>query len=362
MPVLIDVEHSDHHLFSRTLPAMRASRPPPGGWIDVGLVNNMPDAALMSTERQVLELLGPASGNLAVRLRFYAMPSVPRSEWGRDYLRRHYRSADEMFDGRLDGIIVTGTEPKASRLTEEPYWQTFAEMTDWAAENTSSAIYSCLAVHGVVQYADGVERRALRDKCIGVFVQSRAAEHELMRGLPRIFRTPHARWNEVCRHDLADCGYSILSESTKAGADCFVKQRKRSLFVHFQGHPEYDAHSLLGEYRRDMGRFLRGESDVCPTVPAGYFDSESEELAAAFRRQALQERRSELFAAFPADRLVRDVRNVWRPAAGRIYRNWLSCLAERRVPRRPVAIAASSSSVRRARHRSGTTRLAPRGP
>src|SRR6202012_4724300 len=187
MPVLIDVEHSDHHLFARTPPAMRASRPPQGGWIDVGLINNMPDAALMSTERQILELLEPASGDLAVRLRFYAMPAIPRSEWGQDYVRRHYRSAEAMLDGRLDGIIVTGTEPKAATLTEEPYWQTFAEIADWAAENTSSAVYSCLAVHGIVQHVDGVRRRALGDKCIGVFAQSRSVEHELMRGLPHSF-------------------------------------------------------------------------------------------------------------------------------------------------------------------------------
>jgi len=363
MPVLIDVEQSDHHLFTKTPPAMRALRRPPGGWIDVGLINNMPDAALMSTERQVLELLGPASGNLPVRLRFYAMPSVARSDWGRDYVRRHYRSVDEMLDGRLDSIIVTGTEPKAARLTDEPYWRSFVEIADWAAENTCSAIYSCLAVHAIVHHADGIGRRPLRDKCFGLFAQTRTAEHELMHGLPRVFRTPHARWNEVSRHDLADCGYSVLSESTEAGVDCFVKQRKRSLFVHFQGHPEYDTHSLLGEYRRDMGRFLRGENDVCPTIPTGYFDSEAEELAAAFRRRALSDRRPELFAAFPANRLARDIRNLWRPSAGRIYRNWLSCLAERRVPTRHAAIAAApSASARRTRNGIGATRMAPRWP
>jgi homoserine O-succinyltransferase/O-acetyltransferase len=36
----------------------------------------------------------------------------------------------------------------------------------------------------------------------------------------------------------------------------FVKYN-RSLFVLLQGHPEYDSATLLREYRRDVGRFLR---------------------------------------------------------------------------------------------------------
>jgi Homoserine O-succinyltransferase len=65
------------------------------------------------------------SGRLLVRLHFYEMESTPRSNWGRDYLRRYYRGTDDLLNKSLDGIIVTGAEPKAARLTEEPYWATF---------------------------------------------------------------------------------------------------------------------------------------------------------------------------------------------------------------------------------------------
>jgi len=51
----------------------------------------------------------------------------------------------------------------------------------------------------------------------------------------------------------------------------FVKERK-SLFLFFQGHPEYDADSLPREYRRDVGRFLRSERESYPGMPKGYFD------------------------------------------------------------------------------------------
>jgi homoserine O-succinyltransferase len=331
MPVLIDVEQRDHHLFARVPAAGRSNIYV--GCLDIGLVNNMPDSALMSTERQIFDLLDAAAGELAVRLHFYTMPTTPRSDWGSEYVRRHYRTTDEMLNGSLDGIIVTGAEPKAARLTNESYWGDFAEVADWASENTISSVYSCLAVHGVVLHRDGIERHALPDKCIGVFVQTRTADHSLVAGLPRTFRIPHARWNEVREEDLSDCGYCVLSRSAEAGVDCFVKQQKKSLFVHFQGHPEYETQTLLGEYRRDIGRFLRGENEICPTIPKGYFDVESERLLTAFRDKARSNRTPEFFAGFPVDRLAKDLRNVWHRSARRIYRNWLLYMASPRAER-----------------------------
>jgi homoserine O-succinyltransferase len=129
-----------------------------------------------------------------------------------------------------------------------------------------------------------------------------------------------------------------------------VKQQKKSLFVHFQGHPEYETHSLFGEYRRDMGRFLRGENEVCPTIPSGYFEREAEEILTAFRRKALSDRRPEFFANFPTDRLAKDLRNVWHQPARRIYRNWLLYMASQRAGRtRPSAL-------------SGRRRISPSAP
>jgi homoserine O-succinyltransferase/O-acetyltransferase len=301
--------------------------------LDIGLINNMPDAALMATERQLFDLLGAAAEGLVVRLHFYTMEATPRSEWGRDYVRRYYRGTDDLLNGSLDGIIVTGTEPRAASLTEEPYWPSFVQLVEWASENTASSVYSCLAVHGVVLHMDGVARHALPAKCIGVFAQTKTRNHLLMHNVPATFRIPHARWNEVQEEELASGGYSVLTKSEDAGVDCFVKQQKKSLFVHFQGHPEYETQSLLGEYRRDMGRFLRGENDVCPTIPRGYFDTGAEDLLTAFRQRALSDRRPEFFTDFPADQLAKDLRNDWRRPAKRLYRNWLLYMASQRAER-----------------------------
>ena len=343
MPVLVNIDSYEHHLFSRARNGSGAESP--GNrkeCLDIGLINNMSDAALMSTERQLFDLLGAAAGELLVRLHFYTMETTPRSDWGRDYVRRYYRGTDDLLNRRLDGVIVTGAEPRAASLPEEPYWSTFVQIIDWARESTVSSVFSCLAVHGAVLHLDGVERHKLPAKCIGVFAQTKTRDHPLMRNVPATFRTPHARWNEVQERAVESCGYSVLTKSAEAGVDCFVKQQGKSLFVNFQGHPEYDTHSLLAEFRRDMGRFLRGESEVCPTIPSGYFASEAEEILTAFRRKALSDRSPELFADFPVDQVTKDLRNAWHPPARRIYRNWLLYMASQRAGRsKPFAFNGS---------------------
>ena len=93
-----------------------------GKSIHIGLINNMPDGALEATERQFLKLLESAAGTVDVHLSLYALPEVPRTEVGRRLISRHYTGIENLWDTELDGLIVTGTEPKTSNLKEEPYW------------------------------------------------------------------------------------------------------------------------------------------------------------------------------------------------------------------------------------------------
>src|SRR6266704_2158615 len=80
-------------------------------------------------------------------------------------------------------------------------------------DTTVSSVFSCLAVHGAVLHMDGVVRHKLPTKCFGVFAQTKTGRHPLMQDVPRTFRIPHARWNEVEEGDLANCGYSVLTWS-----------------------------------------------------------------------------------------------------------------------------------------------------
>src|SRR5439155_887918 len=87
-------------------------------------------------------------------------------------------------------------------------------------------------------------------------------------------------------------------------------------FVFFQGHPEYDAVTLLLEYRRDLGRYLRGERDAHPAMPKGYLDEETERELERLRQRALVDRREALLADFPTATAAAGVRNKWRASVG----------------------------------------------
>jgi len=347
MPVLLDGGSSYYQSFAAVEDLRGKPRPEfhegAANCIDLGLVNNMPDSALETTERQVLKLLDAAADDILVRWKLYSLPNVPRSDLGQRHIAHHnYLGSDELLNGHLDGLIVTGAEPRVPNLTEEPYWSTLTQVLDWAGESTFSTIWSCLAVHAAVFHFDGIYRRALDNKCFGIFDFDQVSHHPVLNGVPSRLRTPHSRWNEVEGDALTSCGYTILTRSEESGVDTFVKQRK-SLFVFFQGHPEYEPRTLLGEYRRDIGRFLRKERDNYPATPSNYFDGEAEAVLRVFKEQALSDRRGELLASFPYGLLATNLSHAWREAAIQLYRNWLQYISVQKASRGQHAAKSSVS-------------------
>jgi homoserine O-succinyltransferase len=292
--------------------------------LTIGLVNNMPDAALQATERQFIDLLKAAAGNRTVNLHCFSLPSVKRSQAMQSRVERLYTSTADLDHLQIDGLIVTGAEPRAAYLPQEPFWQELTGIVDWAQANTRSTIWSCLAAHAAVLHLDGIERRRLATKCSGVYPCFKAADDWLTKDVPSPFKVPHSRLNEIGKHDLIAGGYQVLTESADAGVDIFAKEL-RSRFVFFQGHPEYGALSLQREYFRDISRFLAGEQDSYPAMPTGYFDTETEGRLLSFQRRAIVERNPALSAELPSITLRPEIAS--RAAATAIFRNWLGYLS-----------------------------------
>jgi len=295
--------------------------------IEIGLVNNMPDAALRATERQFIDLLSAAAGNRAVRLHFFALAEIPRGDAEGARLRAAYADTGELERIRLDGLIVTGCEPRAEHLTDEPYWNGLADVVDWAEHNTVSTIWSCLAAHAAVLHLDGIDRRRLAEKRSGMFDCHTVADDPMLADVRSPLPVSHSRWNDLPERELTAHGYRVLTRSPLAGVDVFTK-RWRSLFVFFQGHPEYSADTLMREYRRDVGRYLRGESARYPAAPVGYFDRGMETELAAFAAAAVADRDPCLLDRFPVDAVLRSslIRREARSGV-RLIANWLSYLA-----------------------------------
>jgi homoserine O-succinyltransferase len=198
---------------------------------------------------------------------------------------------------------------------------------------------------------DGIARRRLDDKRFGLFECAPVVGHRLTAGIPSRAVTPHSRWNDLPEKELLDSGYRVLMRSKDAGVDTFVK-RRRSLSVFFQGHPEYEANTLLLEYRRDVGRYLRRERDTYPTMPNGYFDKETADILTVAQARAVRDRRPEILADFPFSRAEANLSKTWHASAMQVYGNWLTYLCaqkDRRLKRRQIrkTVGANEIALRR---------------
>jgi homoserine O-succinyltransferase len=282
----------------------------------------MTDDALEATERQFLSLLNAASGRMEARLSLYSLPGIARKSSLADHVSTLYSDFASLRNHQLDALIVTGREPMKADLAEEDYWGNFTLLLDWARENTYSVIWSGLAAHAAVQYTDGIRRVKSAEKYCGVFECEAISDHALIAGVPQHYTLPHSRWNGLQEDMLIRSGYSVLTRAKAAGIDMFAKSMP-SLFVYFQGHPEYESDTLLCEYRRDIGRYFKVEAEKYPTIPGNYFD---ESVVASLNelRNTANNRAGEKGLEEVSECLSRGkVRNTWRSTATSIYGNWL---------------------------------------
>src|SRR5579864_3159971 len=207
-PIADDIEHGD---------TGRAE-------LSIALINNMPDSALKATERQFQRLIEAASRDTRVRFHCFSLPAVARSSQAKSHIEKGYRDIGDLRALRIDGMIVTGAEPIADTLREEPYWRELTEIIDWAKANTRSTIWSCLAAHAAVLHLDRIERQRLPSKCHGIFDCETLTGDALTRDAPAPLKVSHSRLNEVTERDLTQAGYQVLTRSAQAGVDVFVRQ------------------------------------------------------------------------------------------------------------------------------------------
>jgi homoserine O-succinyltransferase/O-acetyltransferase len=291
--------------------------------LQVGLVNNMPDAAMRATELQFARLLKEAAGSLDVRLRLFSMRSIPRSEETRSRMAGFYDDAAFLQAANVDALIITGAQPGAADLRDEPYWAELAHLIDWAEIGTVSTLFSCLAAHAAVLQLDGITRRALPTKLSGLYESVRVEDDPLFFSTGASVPVPHSRKNDIAESELTAKGYRVLSRLQNGQVDIFTREPPgHSRFVLFQGHPEYDPGTLGREYLRDMGRLLRGETGDMPQIPQNYFDRATENRLAELldRNEPELARYSEIVTgAVPL--------KLWRGNTVKLFANWLTLVA-----------------------------------
>lgn len=296
--------------------------------LTIGLVNNASDRGLKSTERQFLNVLRAASNHQALKFCFFTCPEIRRSARPLSSTGSPYASVDELYDMPLDALIVTGMEPQAATLRDEPIQGSLSRLADWAEEQAVPVMWSCLAAHVAVLHLDEIPRFRLPAKLSGIFeCDVAAADQRLMAGLPSRWAMPHSRYYSLNEDLLVANGYQILSRSREAAVNIFLKQGATT-FVFVQGHPEYDGDTLLREYNRDVGRFIHGEKREFPNAPQHYFTVDVEAALNELRQRALQGGPDPTILDAVSN-LVRNLghANTWHAPAVQFYANWLTGIA-----------------------------------
>ncbi len=292
--------------------------------LHIGLLNMMPDAALTATERQFLRLLGSCNRIVQFYVHPFTVPGVVREGEAREYVERYYEEFDEVRAAGLDALIITGANPLCDDITDETFWASLVEVLDWARENVTSTYCSCLASHAAFKVYHGIERTRLPAKRWGVYSHRVVAPwHPLVGNVNTRFDTAHSRLNDVPRWQLEEAGVEVLVHSDEAGVLAAVSPDLLRLF-YFQGHPEYDAVSLLKEYKREVMGFIAGRREAYPPFPDHYFDSQCRLILEGYREAVLKARAHGWSPPeFPEGKLAPCIDNTWVDTGKALFNNWL---------------------------------------
>ena len=295
--------------------------------LNIGLLNMMPDAALSATERQFLRLIGESNPIAQFYVHPFTLPEIPRGEQAQQHIDAFYETFDSIREQGLDALIITGANVIGHELSNQPFWEPLKEVVNWAYDNVTSTLCSCLATHAVLEFRYKQKRKPQGKKIWGVLPHVVIDnKHPLVIDINTRFDVPHSRWNAVTRSQFHSAGLKILVESENGCIHLATSEDGiRSVF--FQGHPEYDTISLLKEYKREVKLFISGGRKDYPPFPVNYFG--------VFEKAVLKEYKSRLLVAlensadlpdFPEDILVSRLDNTWHDTADEVLGNWVGLI------------------------------------
>jgi homoserine O-succinyltransferase len=180
------------------------------------------------------------------------------------HIRNLYVTFEEAVRRKApDGLLITGAPVEEIPYEQVRYWDELVSILTYAQRNIASTLGICwggLALAKVL----GIEKSMLPAKLFGVF-QNRnlQRDHPIVGDTDDVFWCPQSRHSGIPSDVLErarDNGIvRLLSHSETTGYTIFESTDHRYL-MHL-GHPEYEPHRLVYEYRRDAAA---GRTDVKP--------------------------------------------------------------------------------------------------
>ena len=261
----------------------------------IRLLNLMPTK--IATETQLARLLGNTP--LQVELELLMVTSHVSKNTSEEHMLTFYKTFDQVRNETFDGMVITGAPVERMPFEEVEYWAELCEILAWSKTHVTSTMHICWGAQAGLYYHWGIQKRPLPAKLSGVYhhrVTHRGSI--LFRGFDDAFMVPHSRYTTVAREDIqAIPCLKILAESEEAGVYAVTTHGGRQVYI--MGHSEYDADTLLGEYRRDQ------QAGVNPAIPVNYF---------------------------PGDDDAQPPICTWRSSANLLFSNWLNYFVYQATP------------------------------
>tara|TARA_Y100001935_G_C17311646_1_gene516952 strand:- start:12117 stop:13181 length:1065 start_codon:yes stop_codon:yes gene_type:complete len=292
--------------------------------LHIGLLNMMPDSALFATERQFFRLIGESNPIAQFYIHPFSLSEFHRSREIQKHIDSYYETFDQLREKGLDALIITGANVSGLELSEQPFWEPLIEIVDWAYENVTSTLCSCLATHAVLEFRYKKKRKLQKEKKWGVFSHKIVMDsHPLVSDVNTRFDVPHSRWNEISQQQFLDANLHILAESKEAGVH-LATSSDGLRFVFFQGHPEYDTISLFKEFKREVGLYVTGDTLAFPPFVENYFNDSQKAVIREFKRKLVEARiKNNSLPDFPESLIVDTLDNTWHDTAESIMSNWI---------------------------------------
>ena len=292
--------------------------------LHIGLLNMMPDAALAATERQFFRLIAESNPIAQFYVHPFTLDDLARGKYAREHIDQYYETFEQLREQGLDALIITGANVVGNELPSEPFWDSLIEVVDWADENVTSTLCSCLATHAVLEFRYGQKRKMQGFKKWGVFEHTVIEPHHpLVADINTRFDVPHSRWNAIFPEQFEAAGLRLLVIGDDGCAHLATSPDGiRTVF--FQGHPEYDSISLLKEYKREIDIYACGETKIYPPLPDNYFDEFIAAVLNEYRvRVNLSMQNKSGLPEFPEALILGHLNNTWHDTACAVVGRWI---------------------------------------
>jgi len=165
---------------------------------------------------------------------------------------------DTIANASLDGLLLTGAPVEEIAYEDVHYWHEITDILKYARQNITSTLGICWGGLALAKML-GIEKEMFKHKLFGAFeTRNLNRSHPVTGELDDVFWCVQSRHSGISDHALEEerkqGKVNLLAHSENGGYTIFESVDRRYL-MHL-GHPEYEAHRLVEEYRRDaaLGR------------------------------------------------------------------------------------------------------------